>query len=269
MRYCQRDFMKQANDQVALVTGGSRGIGRAIALELARRGAKVVVHYKQNETAVAATLDEIAQRGGKAVAMRADLEKRDEVAALTERVAAELGRLDFLILNAAASAFKPLMEAKPHNVSRTFAITLDASLALVQGAADLLAGGGAGRVVAVSGWDTVRIIPRHGILAGAKAALEAWIRYLAVELAPRGVNVNSVCPGPIEDTLYPRVYGGTQAAYEDWKRRRIAATPKGRLGTPEDVAKVVGFLCSSDAEWITGQNIVCDGGLTLTHLTGA
>jgi enoyl-[acyl-carrier protein] reductase III len=257
------------NDQVALITGGSRGIGRAIALELAGHGAHVVVHYKQNEAAARATLDDITSAGGKAVAMRADLEKRDEVTALTERVSAQLGRLDLLVLNAAASAFKPLTQAKPHNVSRTFAITLDASLALVQGATELLARSGAGRIVAVSGWDTLRIIPRHGILAGAKAALETWIRYLAVELAPRGINVNSVCPGPIEDTLYPRVYGGTPAGYEEWKRRRVAATPKGRLGTPQDVAKVVSFLCSSDSEWVTGQNIVCDGGLTLTHLTGA
>lgn len=260
--------MKQGNAQAALVTGGSRGIGRAIALELARRGARVAVHYKQNEDAASATVAEIARSGSHAVAVRADLEKPDEVATLCERAATALGGLDILVLNAAASAFKPLGEAKPHNVSRTFAITLDASLALVQGAAGLLARSGAGRVVAVSGWDTQRIIPRHGILAGAKAALETWVRYLAVELAPRGINVNSVCPGPIEDTLYPRVYGGSQAGYEDWKRRRVAATPKGRLGTPEDVARVVAFLCSSDAEWITGQNIVCDGGLTLTHLTG-
>jgi enoyl-[acyl-carrier protein] reductase III len=159
-----------------------------------------------------------------------------------------------------------MLDSGVNNVARTFAITLEASLLLTQGIVKMMPREG-GRIVAVSGWDTLRIIPRHGVLAGAKAALETWVRYLACELATRGINVNSVCPGPIEDTLYPRVYGGDEAGYRDWKGKRIAATPKGRLGTPQDVARVVAFLCSPDAEWITGQNIVCDGGLSLTHLT--
>ncbi len=259
--------MHRFADRVALVTGASRGIGRAIARELASRGADVVVHYKQNDEAAQQITAEISRAGSRALPVKADLEKADEVGALLARVKSEFGRLDIVVLNAAATAFKPLLEANANNLSRTFAITLNASLLLVQGAAELLERGLQGRIVAVSGWDTLRFISRHGILAGAKAALEVWVRYLACELAPRGINVNSVCPGPVEDTLYPHVYGGDHAGYEEWKRRRIAATPKGRLGTPEDVARVVGFLCSREAEWITGQNIVCDGGLSLTHLT--
>jgi len=258
--------MDRRESQVALVTGASRGIGRAVANKLAAAGTVVVVHYKNRDDDAAKAAAEIEQGGGRAISMRADLEKADEVGELVSRVNASFGRLDVLVLNAAASAFKPLLEANPNNIKRTFSITLEASLALVQAATPLMPRVG-GRIVAVSGWDTLRIIPRHGLLAGAKAALETWIRYLAYELAPNGINVNSVCPGPIEDTAYPRVYGGDQAGYELWRRKRIQATPKGRLGTPVDVANVVRFLCSSEAEWITGQNIVCDGGLSLTHLT--
>jgi len=252
--------------QVALVTGASRGIGRAVANKLAAAGIVVVVHYKNRDADAAKTVGEIEQNGGSAVSMRADLENPADVGELVSRVKASFGRLDILVLNAAASAFKPLLEANPNNIKRTFSITLDASLALVQAATPLMPRVG-GRIIAVSGWDTLRIIPRHGLLAAAKAALETWVRYLAYELAAKGVNVNSVCPGPIEDTAYPRVYGGDQAGYELWRRKRITATPKGRLGTPTDVANVVRFLCSAEAEWITGQNIVCDGGLSLTHLT--
>lgn len=259
--------MNRFEHRIALVTGASRGIGKAIALQLAAPDAVLVVHYKKSDEHAAETVAQIERAGGQAVAMKADLENPVEVRELVSRVKADFGRLDMLVLNAAASAFKPLLESNANNIARTFSITLGASLLLAQEAASLMPDGG--RIVAISGWDTLRIIPRHGVLAGAKAALETWVRYLAYELAPKGVNVNSVCPGPIEDTAYPRVYGGDQAGYETWRRKRIEATPKGRLGTPVDVAKVVGFLCSSEAEWITGQNIVCDGGLSLTHLTGA
>jgi enoyl-[acyl-carrier protein] reductase III len=261
--------MDRLEDRIALVTGASRGIGRAIAQQLAGAGALCVVHYKKSDDEAAKTVAEIERCGGRAVAIKADLEKPAELRELAARVKADFGRLDMLVLNAAASAFRPLLESNANNIARTFSITLDASLLLAQEAVALMPRYGCGRIVAVSGWDTLRIIPRHGLLAGAKAALETWVRYLAYELAPRGINVNSVCPGPIEDTLYPRVYGGDQAGYDAWRRKRIEATPKGRLGTPTDVAKVVGFLCSPQSEWITGQNIVCDGGLSLTHLTGA
>ncbi|MEK7681894.1 MAG: SDR family oxidoreductase [Chloroflexota bacterium] len=254
--------------RVALVTGSSRGIGRAIALRLASGGAHIVVNYKQNEEAAHATVAELTALGVRALPVQADMEKPEDIRALFAQIKAEFGGLDVLVVNAAASAFKPLMEAKEHNVRRTFAITVDAFLPLVQQAVALMEGRQSGRIVAVSGWDTLRVIDRHGILAGAKAAMETWVRYLACELAPKGINVNSVCPGPIVNTLYPHVYGGDAAGYEEWKRARIAATPKGRIGTPEDVAKVVAFLCSEDADWIVGQLIVCDGGLRLTHLRG-
>ena len=254
--------------KVALITGGSRGIGRAIALRLASDGANIVVNYKQNDEAARETVRELTALGARAVPVKADLEKPEEIGALFAQTKAEFGGLDFLIVNAAASAFKPLMETKEHNVRRTFAITVDAFLPLVQQAVSLMEGRKDGRVVAVSGWDTLRVLARHGVLAGAKATLETWVRYLACELAPMGINVNSVCPGPIINTLYPQVYGGDQAGFETWKKARIVATPKGRIGTPEDVARVVAYLCSAEADWIVGQNIICDGGISLTHLTG-
>lgn len=254
--------------RIALVTGSSRGIGRAIAVRLARGGAHVVVNYKQNEEAARDTTQEITSLGVRVLAVKADLGNAEDVRTLFAQVKAEFGALDILVANAAATAFKPLLEAKEHNLRRTFAITIDAFLPLVQEAAQIMEGRPGGRIIAISGWDTLRVIPGHGILAGAKAAMEKWVQYLACELAPKGINVNSVCPGPVEHTLYPHVYGRDQAGYEEWKRVRVAATPKGRVGTPEDVAAVVAFLCSADADWIVGQNIICDGGISLTHLTG-
>ncbi|MDR7568835.1 MAG: SDR family oxidoreductase, partial [Armatimonadota bacterium] len=117
-----------------------------------------------------------------------------------------------------------------------------------------------GRIITVSGFPTQRYLPDYALLASAKAALEALTRYLAVEAAPLGITVNAVSPGAV-DTESLEVY--TEGDLEGFARAMVASTPKGRMGTPEDIAKVIAFLCSDDAEWIVGQTIVVDGGLTL------
>jgi enoyl-[acyl-carrier protein] reductase III len=176
------------------------------------------------------------------------------------RVREAFGVLDFFVANAAATAFKPLLEVKEHNVDKTFAITVKGFLVAAQEAVSLMEGR-RGRIVAVSGIDSLGCLPRHGTLGAAKAAMETLTRYLATELAPLGIAVNAVNPGLVE-TDSARFYGAD--GYEAWKARVIQATPKGRVGAPEDIAKVIAFLCSEEAEWICGQTIVADGGLTLT-----
>ncbi len=208
--------------KVALITGGSRGIGRATAHLLAARGADVAFTYRRQEEAAA----EVAEA----------------------------------IRHAATTPFKPLLEVKEHNVDKTFAITVKGFLVAAQEAVPLMEGR-RGRIVAVSGIDSLGCLPRHGTLGAAKAAMEVPTRYLAAELAPRGITVNALNPGLVE-TDSARFYGGD--GYEAWKAQVIQARPKGRVGAPDDIAKVIAFLCSEEAEWVCGQTLVADGGLTLT-----
>lgn len=245
--------------KVALITGGSRGIGRATAVALGQGGATVYVNFRRDAAAAAEAVTLVEAAGGRGLAIRADLEDPRAVSAMFAQLHEEAGGLDVLVANAAATAFKPLLDVGPHNVDRTFAITVKGFIQLCQEAAPLLAGR-RGRIVAVSGYDSIRVLPGHGVLGAAKAAMEALVRYLAVELAPLGINVNGVCPGPV-DTDSARVYAGP--LWDEIRRRLAAATPRGRVGTPDDVARIIRFLCTPDADWLCGQTLVCDGGLTL------
>jgi enoyl-[acyl-carrier protein] reductase III len=251
--------------KVALVTGAARGIGRATALRLARDGAAVVINYRHNETAATATVAAVRNEGGDALAIRADLESGAAIEAMFAAVRAQYGRLDILVANAATSAFRSLLDTKDHHLQRTFAITVQGFLRCVSAAVPLMGNSG-GTIVAVSGFDTCRVLPGHGNLGAAKAAMETMVRYLAVELAPRRIRVNCVCPGYI-DTDSARIYlekttTGEEARRQTWAAW-IAQTPAGRIGRPEDVANVIAFLCSDAADFVYGQTLMVDGGLTL------
>ena len=249
--------------QTALITGSSRGIGRATALLLAARGADIAVHFRRDEAAAQAVCAAARAAGVRAVAVRADLRDQAAVAAAVDEVGAAFGRIDMLVANAASTAFKPLLELQAHNIGMTLDTSVQALLTLVRAAVPLMRDRAAS-IVTVSGFDTLRALPGHGLLGAAKAAVETLTRYLAAELAPLGINANCVVPGFVAtdsarlwaDTHEP---GGYAAAAEDWERR----TPAGRVGEADDIARVIALLCSPDARWITGQAIVADGGLTL------
>lgn len=247
----------------ALITGSSRGIGRACAELFARRGLDVVVHYRRDAEAARAVVAAVEAHGRRAVAVRAELADADEVAGLADAAIEAFGTLDVVVANAAASAFKPLTELRSHHIGATLDTIVASFLHLVRETQPALRAPG-GRIVTVSGFDTVRVLENHGLLAAAKAALEQLTRYLAVELAPRAVTVNCVVPGYV-DTDSARIYaestfpGGWEAARAEWAAR----TPLGRIAAAEEIAAVVGLLCSEDAAWITGQVIVADGGVTI------
>lgn len=248
--------------KVALVTGGSRGIGRAVALRLAALGQTVYIGYKQNQAAaeeVVAAAAHLVERGGRVIPCQADLEDPAAVAAMFERIRSEQGALDYLVANAAATAFKPTLDQKPHNIRRTFALSVESFLQSVQAAVPLMQGR-QGSILVMSGYDSIRYVPLHGLLGAAKAALESLVRSLAVELAAEAITVNAVCPGPVE-TDSVRVMCGD--AWPEVAATLAQATPAGRVGTPEDIAGIVAFLLGPDARWITGQTLVADGGLTL------
>ncbi len=246
-------------DKVALITGASRGIGRAIALRLASEGAKIGVNYRRNRAAAEAVGAAVAQRGSEALLLQADMSDAAAVRAMFQQVRAVFGYLDIFIANAAATAFRPLLRQGEHNVTRTFDLTITGTLVAVQEAVPLMAGR-QGKIVTISGIDSVRMLAGHGLLGAAKAALENMTMYLAHELGPRGIAVNGINPGLIQ-TDSAQMYAGGEAAYAQYEREVIAHTPAGRTGRPEDIAAVAAFLCSEEADFIRGQTVLVDGGL--------
>jgi enoyl-[acyl-carrier protein] reductase III len=250
--------------RVAVITGGSRGIGRGIALRLARDGAHCVITYRKDAATAARTVAALEACGVRALAEPLELAEPEQVGPVFERIAAAFGRVDMLVANAAATAFRPLLEQKAHNVRRTFAISLDAFVAMAQAAVPLMAGR-SGRIVLISGIDSFQATSGHGVLGAAKAAAESLVRSLALELGPLGVTANAVTPGFIAtDSSAYYVTQGLGLDYERATARLLAATPVRRHGTPEDVAELVAYLVSDSASFLTGQCIVIDGGLTVT-----
>lgn len=245
--------------KVALVTGSSRGIGRATVERFAAEGAAVIVHYRRDRVAAEDTVAAIRAAGGTADAECAELEDGDALGAMFARVRERHGALDFFVANAAATSFRTLQTVESRHVQRTFGITVDGFLRCVREAVPLMKGR-EGAIVGVSGFDSFRVIRGHGLLGAAKSAMETLIRYLGVELAAEGIRVNGVNPGYVV-TDSAKTYAGA-----DFERIRLeweASTPAGRMGEPEEIASVIAFLCSREASFVYGQTLVVDGGLTL------
>ncbi|MHB1610872.1 MAG: SDR family oxidoreductase [Sulfobacillus sp.] len=248
-------------EKIALVTGSSRGIGRATAELFASQGATLVVHYHKSEHQAKDVVSRIRQSGGKAISIGANLEEPDAIDALFDRIQSELGGLDILMANAAATAFKSIMDLKPHHVNRTFNLVFSGLIHAVQRAAPLMEARGSGRIITVSGHGTPFTLPGYAAIGSAKGAVETLTRYLAYELGPKGITCNSIAPGVIA-TDSARYYMGER--YDRFDREVRLQTPLGRIGQPEDVARVALFLASPLSDFVTGQVLRVDGGLTLS-----
>jgi len=244
--------------KVALITGSSRGIGRALALTLAREGASIVINYKKNADLAEKTRAEAELAGGRAITVAADVEQPEDIDALFEAAEEAFGRLDFYVCNAAASAFKPIMELKQHHLDRSYAMNVRAFVLGAQRAVPLMTGGG--RIVVLSSYGALRAYPTYANLGAGKAAVEAWVRYMAAEFAPQGINVNGVNGGLIASDSLDYFYGVPGMAPIDTVLRKI---PKRRPGTVQEMAGTVMFLLSPASEYITGQTLVVDGGLSI------
>jgi enoyl-[acyl-carrier protein] reductase III len=239
-----------------LVTGGSRGLGAATAVRLASLGAEVIVTYRRRAEEADRVVERCAALTPGARAEQLDLLDEDSVRALFGRLVDRGDELDVLIANAAATVFAPLLELKLHQVDKTFAISVRHFLLSVQLAVPLLEPRG-GRVLAVSGADTVTYIPGHGLLAAAKASMETMVRYLACELGPRGMTTVGVLPGYIETESIALMAG---PFFDKLRAAEERTHPLRRSATPEDAAEAVAMLCRDEARWCNGHVLHTDGG---------
>lgn len=244
--------------KIALVTGSSRGLGRATALALASAGADVVVTYRSKADEASAVAGEIIAMGRKATVHQLDMESIESIESLFAAIEADHGGLDIAVLNAAATAFKPLMEAEARHLRRTYAISVEGFLRAVQLAVPLMEQRGGGTIIGVSGADTRTYIPAHGVLAGAKAAMETMIKYLACEIGQRGITILGVNPGTImSDSLKVMMGEELYEAAWDFDAR---THPLRTTATPETVAEPIVWLCSPLARLVHGSTVNADGG---------
>ena len=250
--------MIELTDKVALVTGASRGIGRATAIKLAQAGADVIVNFVTSQTAANQVAEEIIAMGRRAAIVKADVSEREDIDAMMEFVGEQFGRLDILISNAASGGFRPLMQATSVQFERTMNTNLRPLLHLVQAAEKLLkAGNGRAKVVALSSHGSQMALPAYGLIGASKSALESMIRHLALELGPEGINFNVVLAGLVATDATKNLPG----ADEFFKAVQDRILVGDRQLTPEEVANTIVYLCSPMSDLIQGQTVVVDGGV--------
>jgi 3-oxoacyl-[acyl-carrier protein] reductase len=242
--------------KVAVVTGASKGIGAEIARQLAAEGAAVVVNYASSKEGADRVVDQIAKRGGNALAVQADVAKKSDVERLFAATKTAFGSLDILVNNAGVYEFSPLEQVTEEHFHKQFDLNV---LGLILCSQEALKhfGSAGGSIINISSAASTLTPPTTSVYSATKAAVDAVTRSLAKELGPRGIRVNAINPGMIETE------GVRSAGFDksDFRTQMESQTPLGRIGQPDDIAPAAVFLASSDSKWITGETLQIAGGL--------
>lgn len=248
--------MFELSGKVALVTGGSRGIGRAIAVRLAQHGVDVAVNYVRHKKDAESTATAVEQLGRQCLLVKANVANEGDVAGMFEMIREKFGKLDIVVSNAASGVLKPIMELTERHWNWAMNINARALLTLAQYGTPLMGEGG--RIIGVSSLGAIRAIENYTTVGASKAALESLVRHLAVELGPKKINVNTISAGAVDTDALKKFPNRDEILSTALER-----TPMGRLTTPDDVADVAVFLCSQFATMIQGQVITVDGGYAI------
>jgi NAD(P)-dependent dehydrogenase (short-subunit alcohol dehydrogenase family) len=244
----------------ALVTGSGTGIGREVALEFARQGADVVLHFAHSGAGAESAVEEIRSMGRRAAVFKADFDRLEEIREMADRAIAFLGGVDCLVNNVGITFNKPFFRVTPEQFDRMYHVNVRAQFFLTQRIGETMLERGGGAVCNVTSIHGLQGAPEHSVYAGTKGAIIAYTRALAVELAHKGIRVNAIAPGWVTvENYYKALPGFTEEGAREAAKN---AVPVGRAGTPLDIAKLAAFLCSDDAPYIVGQTIVADGGTT-------
>jgi 3-oxoacyl-[acyl-carrier protein] reductase len=256
MNRIEEKIMSDLKGKVAVVTGASKGIGAATAKALAAAGASVVVNYASSREGADRVVAAIKAGGGRAIAVKGDVAKSANVQNLFDKAKAEFGKIDVLVNNAGVYKFDPIEDVSEDEFHRQFNTNVLGALLATREAVKYFGNRG-GSVINITSLASAWATPTASVYSATKSALEAVTRVLAAELGPRRIRVNSIAPGGVEtEGLHAMGVIGT-----DFEKQMVADTPLGRLGQPDDIAKVAVFLASDDSGWVTGERLQASGGL--------
>ncbi|KAF7560204.1 hypothetical protein G7046_g3961 [Stylonectria norvegica] len=254
--------------RVAVVTGSSRGIGKGIAIELALRGAKVIINYAKSEASAAKVVEEIIAAGSEAIAVQADVTKQSDINKLFAQTIATFGKVDIVVSNSGIESFERAEDITPEQFDRVFHINTRAQLFVAVAAHSYMKlSKSKGRIILTSSIAArVLGVRDHALYAGSKSAVEGITRSLATDYAPDGITVNAIAPGGVKTDMFADVaINYIPGADKTWPAEKVEAAmasscPMGRVAYPRDIGRVVSWLASEDSEWITGQVILASGG---------
>ncbi|MFP7477258.1 SDR family oxidoreductase [Terribacillus saccharophilus] len=238
--------------KVAIVTGASREIGKAIALQLADEGARVIVNYTSSPDKAEAAVQAITQKNGEALAIQADISKLEDVERLFSETLQAFGKVDILVNNAGIMVNKPILDATEEDIDKIFAINVKGTYFSCQQAMKHMAE--YGRIINISTSVVGQMFPAYSMYAGTKGAVEQFTRQLAKEFGSKQITINAVAPGPVNTELFTE--GKSEAQIDSLKKMNAF----NRLGEPEDISSVISFLAGKESQWVTGQTLRVNGG---------